>query len=116
MYYGEGDNNSAYLFVEQMRIITLKKMEDTEVEDDNSSNFSGVDMDDLDVTLTEEDRTLENTRGGLGEADGAATLEEDDANSKASNDSSGKTQDNTAMAEAKNAGKEAEETPGQALS
>ena len=125
MYYGEGDNNGAYMFVEKMRIITLNKMEDTEVEDEESLKDSGIDMKELDVTLSEEDRkregdnkeedsqhSLENTRGGLDEADGAATLEEDDANSKASNDLSGKTQDDTAMAEAKNVGKEAEEPPG----
>ena len=58
---------------------------------------------------------MKNARGGLEKADGAATQEEDDANSGASNDSSGKTQDDAAMAEAKNAGKESEETPGQAL-
>jgi len=129
MYYGEGDNNSAYMFVEQMRIITLKKMDDTEIEDEKSSKNSGVEMEDLDITLSKEDNkregdnkdednqhSLENTRGGLDEAADAATHEEDDANNEASNDLSGKTQDDVAMAEAKNAGKESEESPGQALS
>ena len=37
MHYGEGDNNNAYMFVEQMRVITLKKMEDAEVGDEESS-------------------------------------------------------------------------------
>ena len=85
-------------------------------------------MEDLDVTLSEEDRkregsdeegngqhSLRDAREGLDEAGDTATVGEDDANSKASNDLSGKTQDSTAMAEAKNAGKEAEGTPGQAL-
>ena len=128
MYYGEEDNKNACLFVEQMRVVTLKKMEDAAVDGEESSKGSGVDMDDLSVTLTEEDRrrngnngeeeslhSLENTRGGLDKAEDAATQEEDDANDQASNVSSGKTQDNTAMAEAKNAGKKAEEAPGQAL-
>ena len=86
MYYGNGDNNSAYMFVEQMRSITLKKMEDTEIEDEDSD----IEIEDLDVTLNEEDRehageqeeeenqhSLKNARGDLEKADGAATQEED---------------------------------------
>ena len=124
MEYGDNDNNGAHVFVEQMRILTLKEMEDADIEYEDSD----IEIEDLDVTLNDEERehagdqeeeenrrSEENAGGDQGMADDAATQEGNDANSKASNDSSSKTQYNTAMAEAKNAGKESEETPGQAL-
>ena len=124
MEHGERDNNNAWLFVEQMRIITLKKWEDHAIEEGDVSNSDDdIELEDLNVTLDDEDRReaeeveeLEQQNSTDVSDDEKSAMEaEDDATAQASSETLSKTQDSTAEAKAQDASAESAETPGRGL-
>ena len=114
MYWSGDNNDDAYLFVEHLRNMTLKFMED-EGEESLENSDDGIELEEMNVMLDDGDRIKEEKR----QRDAAKTSqqqEEDGENHEAPNESACKTQETTATAEARDAGTEAEETPGLALS
>ena len=113
MYWSGDNNDDAYLFVENLRNMTLKIMED-EGEESLENSDDGIELEEMNVTLDDDDRTEEEKRQRY-VAKTAQQQGGDGENNEAPNESACKTQETTATAEARDAGTEAEETPGLAL-